>query len=275
MVTMVTVIFGAGGYVGRKFTNLFNFSFAPSSSEVDASNYKELEAYLDDIRPDRIINCAGFTGKPNVDQCEKPDVKSAVIDGNIKIPLNLADYCLDKDIQFGHVSSGCIYSGTGGFGPDDEPNFTYEDGSFYSTTKAIAERMIKPKGAYIWRLRIPFDGVPDPRNYITKLLTYDKVFGAPNSYSELGDFAVACLKSFKQDPRVFNLTNQGYLEFEEVVELLKRYLPEAEKLQVVDFPKNLIAPRSNCTLEADPLMDLDVRAAFETALQIYRFNLGK
>jgi len=111
------------------------------------------------------INAAGFTGKPNVDACELD--KEATIHGNISWPQILTDWCMLNDIPLGHVSSGCIYTGRRSdgkaFTEEDAPNFTFEQNncSFYSGTKAIAEKIInKWEKSYIWRLRIPFENDP-------------------------------------------------------------------------------------------------------------------
>lgn len=261
MENKIGVLFGSTGYVGGKFKKLLPNLLC---SKVDLRDYQTVFDYLSSIRPNFVINCAGFTGSPNVDQCELPEIQPLCLDGNVKIPLNLANICKELGIKLGHVSSGCIYEGSAWHSINDDPNFV---GSFYSKTKKIGEEIIKDKGVYIWRLRIPFDEFKSPRNYITKLLTYDRVFGAPNSLSHLGDFVGACMKSFEQEPRIFNMTNAGHLPFTEVVSILKKYIPEANKLQITDFPI-LKAPRSNCTLENDPLMR-DVREAFEEAVKNY------
>lgn len=269
MAKLKYLLLGSTGYVGGKFkrfleANSFNFS----SPKVNLADYNQAKFLIEWERPDAVINCAGFTGKPNVDQCELPEVQPECLDGNIKVPLNLANICKERGIRFGHVSSGCIFEGTSWFNIFEDPNFT-TNGSFYSLTKSVGESFIKDKNAYIWRLRIPFDEFASPRNYITKMLTYDNVFGAPNSLSHLGDFVKACIESLDQEPRVFNMTNGGHLPFEEVVDILKTYQPElAKNLKVVDFPE-LKAPRSNCTLENDPLMR-PVREAFIEAVQNYK-----
>lgn len=262
---MKTILFGSTGYVGGKFKQKLPDVICP---KVDLTNYDNVRFALELHKPDLVINCAGFTGKPNVDQCEIPDVSLKCLDGNVKIPLNLANACKELGVKLGHVSSGCIYTGNEWFNIWDDPNFI-KTGSFYSKTKAFGEELIKNKDVYIWRLRIPFDEFKSPRNYITKLLTYDKVFGAPNSLSHLGDFVDACINSLEQPPRIFNMTNAGHLPFGEVLNILKEFQPELSKnLAEIKFPE-LIAPRSNCTMEGDPLMR-PVREAFIEAVKNYK-----
>src|SRR5205807_1423806 len=78
-----------------------------------------------------------------------------------------------------------------GFTESDEPNFTFRQPpcSFYSGTKALAEEALHHLGQhYIWRLRIPFDGEDNARNYLSKVQRYPKVYDNINSLSHRGDF---------------------------------------------------------------------------------------
>jgi len=84
-----------------------------------------------------------------------------------------------------------------GFTEEDEPNFSFRRPpcSFYSGSKALGEEAIRGVGRnYIWRLRIPFDQFDDPRNYLSKLRNYAKVYNNVNSLSHRGDFVAACLE---------------------------------------------------------------------------------
>ena len=57
--------------------------------------------------------------------------------------------CVEVGIPWGHVSSGCIYSGKKsngeGWSEDDTPNFSFRNGpcSFYSGTKAPGEEVLE------------------------------------------------------------------------------------------------------------------------------------
>ena len=83
-----------------------------------------------------------------------------------------------------------------GFTETDTPNFSFRDlpCSFYSGTKALGEEAIAGVGqSYIWRLRIPFDEFDNPRNYLSKVQRYSKVYDNVNSISHRADFVKACL----------------------------------------------------------------------------------
>lgn len=60
---------------------------------------------LDDIKPTHVINCAGCTGRPNVDWCE--DNKQATIRSNVVGTLNLTDCCFMRGIHITTMATGC------------------------------------------------------------------------------------------------------------------------------------------------------------------------
>ena len=60
-------------------------------------------------RPEVVINCAGKTGRPNVDWCDAhPDETLRV---NVTGAITLLEECRRLGIYLVHLSSGCIYEG--------------------------------------------------------------------------------------------------------------------------------------------------------------------
>ncbi len=115
-------------------------------SEVDYTDGPTLRSLLLERKPEFLINAAGYTGKPNVDACELH--KAECLLGNAVLPGVIATACTEAGVPWGHVSSGCIYSGDGpgpdGFTELDPPNFTFRAGpcSFYSGTKGLGEEVL-------------------------------------------------------------------------------------------------------------------------------------
>ena len=136
--------------------------------------------------------------------------------------------CADQGYRFIHISSGCIYNGYRKyFTEDDIPNFDFQNGSFYSGTKGLAEKLIIKNNpdCYLFRLRIPFDEFPSPRNYITKLLSYESIINAKNSLSHRGDFAKYSIDLIEKNVPfgIYNITNKGHITAEQVIELIKKH----------------------------------------------------
>jgi|TARA_B100001094_G_scaffold332861_1_gene406937 UDP-glucose 4,6-dehydratase len=267
------IILGKNGYIAQAIIAECKkrglHYLALSRSDVDYTDFKEFSNYAHinynnhekPFKDSVIINCAGYIGRPNVDACEKN--KGDTIMGNIVFPTNLANFCTTNYSTLVQISSGCIYNGyEKHFTEEDEPNFTFDNGSFYSGTKALCEKMIlkhNPR-SYIFRLRIPFDERPSPRNYLTKLLTYDNLIDVENSFSHRGDFAQYCMDLLEQKAPhgIYNITNKGSATTKRVVELMKRHLKIPNKQfsffeDYNSFSSEIVAPRSNCVLDTTKL----------------------
>jgi dTDP-4-dehydrorhamnose reductase len=267
-------LLGGSGYVGHAYQALLKRKGIPfrnlRRAELDYSNGDVLRAALEKDKPEFLINAAGYTGKPNVDACELH--KHECLFGNAVLPGIIADACAAAGVPWGHVSSGCIYSGSradgAGFREDDTPNFTFRTNycSFYSGTKALGEEVLAGKpNVYVWRLRIPFDNVDNPRNYLTKLIRYAKLLAATNSISQLDEFVAATFACWeKRVPfGTYNVTNPGAITTHEVVELIKEtgvcrkdfvfFKSEDEFMHVAAK-----TPRSNCVMDASKLTSVGI-----------------
>lgn len=264
-------ILGASGYVGEEFASELiaqNVNFREYSRKKH--NYYNLESLLDIIHKDNLsilINCAGYTGKPNVDTCE--DNKKECYEANVNLARIVATACSLTDTTLLHVSSGCIYTGDNegkGFAEEDEPNFSDKSeikGSYYSSTKTLGESVISSiwNKSYIARLRIPFDNLDSPRNYLTKLQKYEKLLEANNSISHKRDFVKACIHLLKNKSKfgIYNVVNSGFVSTAEVAKLLKQkgFINNYILLKEEEFYKQVQAkaPRSNCILDNNKLIN--------------------
>src|SRR4051794_18742079 len=118
-------ILGASGYVGSAYQRLLDSKRVPYRTlprrDLDYYNVATLTAALREARPAFLVNCAGYTGKPNVDACELH--KAETLLGNAVLPGILRQACEATGTAWGHVSSGCIFTGRrkdgGGFRETD------------------------------------------------------------------------------------------------------------------------------------------------------------
>ena len=288
-------LLGGSGYVGQAYQALLRRKAVPfrnlRRAEVDYTNPSVLGDLLRRERPAFLINAAGYTGKPNVDACELH--KAECLFGNVVLPGFIAQVCAEAGVPWGHVSSGCIYNGArpdgSGFHEEDTPNFTFRSNhcSFYSGSKALGEEVLAgAAGVYLWRLRIPFNEVDHPRNYLTKLMRYERLLDAANSISQLDEFAAATFACWEQ--RVpfgtYNVTNPGAITTREIVELIRRsgvctkefkfFASEDEFMRVAAK-----TPRSNCIMDSSKLAAAGIRlteihAAVERDLHQWRTTAG-
>jgi dTDP-4-dehydrorhamnose reductase len=262
-------LLGGSGYVGSAYQSLLQRKGLPfrnmRRADFDYSNQADLTELLHREKPSFLINAAGYTGKPNVDACELH--KAECLMGNAVLPGIIAQACADAGVPWGHVSSGCIYTGArpdgSGFTETDSPNFTFRTNncSFYSGTKGLGEEVLANfSDVYVWRLRIPFNQVENPRNYLTKLMRYNTLLEATNSISQLDEFVAATFACWEK--RVpfgkYNVTNPGQVTTHEVVELIKKTGVSQKNFiffkDEADFmTKAAKTPRSNCVMDSTKL----------------------
>ena len=298
----MVILLGASGYIGQAFGKELKrrgIPFRPvSRKQINYTDYRVLRTTLQKEKPEFVINAGGFTGKPNVDACENQ--RGETIAGNVTLAQTVAQACDAAGVRLGFVSSGCIYTGAkvrqesgawavedrlteplvsellskrsdrvAGFTETDEPNFcfTHNNCSFYSGTKALAEEVMAGfADFYVWRLRIPFDEFDGPRNYLSKVQRYAKVYQNWNSISHRRDFVAACLDTWLQKTPggVYNVVNPGYISTLEVVEKIRAKLKPSWK---PEFWQNddefyrfaAVTPRSNCILDTCKLLQAGIR----------------
>lgn len=278
------LLLGGSGYVGAAFQAYLSgrgLSFRNvSRAEVDYTDRQKLVELLKSEQPSFLINAAGYTGKPNVDACELH--KAETLQGNAVLPGVIREACEEVGLTWGHVSSGCIFSGRHesgrGFDEVDEPNFSFRNGpcSFYSGTKALGEEVLAgAENCYIWRLRIPFDETVSPRSYLVKVMAYARLLEAENSISHLGEYVRACFELWEKGaaPGTYNVTQPGSIKTSQVVQWIKEEGERRKSLgQPNPFPEEFdffeseeefmkIAaktPRSNCVMETKKIVDAGI-----------------
>jgi len=295
-------LLGSSGYIGESFVTELTKRGIPfqglSRRDFDYTSFRELTKRLVREKPEMVIHAAGFTGKPNVDACENQ--RGETLAGNLSLTQTVAQACATAGVRMGYVSSGCVYIGVKvkredgvcavedrlteplvsellatrscrieGFHENDLPNFTFTQNncSFYSGTKALAEEVMRAfPEFYVWRLRIPFDEYDGPRNYLSKVQNYPKVYQNWNSLSHRGDFASACLDLWEKgaDGGIYNLTNPGYTSTTEVVEKIRsRINPDWRPAFWNDdaefYRFGAKAARSNCILDCEKALRAGAR----------------
>ena len=262
-------LLGGSGYVGSAYQALLTRRGLPfrnvRRADFDYTDRAKLAELLRREKPQFLINAAGYTGKPNVDACELH--KSECLMGNSVLPGTIAQACADAGVPWGHVSSGCIFTGSrpdgSGFTEADTPNFTFRTNncSFYSGTKGLGEEALAGvPDVFIWRLRIPFNEVDNPRNYLSKLMRYATLLEAENSISQLDEFVAATFACWeKRVPfGTYNVTNPGHVTTHEVVELIKKTGVSRKQFTFFKDEADFMAkaaktPRSNCVMDSRKL----------------------
>jgi dTDP-4-dehydrorhamnose reductase len=254
------------GYLGGEVTSYLNKSgykiFNHSRSELDYHNQADLYKFIINNNINCVINCSGFTGRPNVDEAESK--KELCWDLNVVIPQQVAKTCHTLGVKLIHISSGCIYSGySKPYTEEDTPNFgIFDESSFYSKSKHAFETMTRDLNVKILRIRMPicYD-ITSPRNYLTKIMNYPNLINMVNSKTFLPDlcgFIDTILTKMpntwwlnKQD--IYNIVNPDPMTTFDVVSMLNTGSgggwKNLDPIWITMSELDTIAPRSNCILD--------------------------
>jgi dTDP-4-dehydrorhamnose reductase len=286
----VYLLFGKNGWIGGKLIELLTaqgktFHLAESRTYNRESVVAEIEKY----KPTHVLNAAGVTGRPNVDWCE--DHKAETIRSNVIGCLNVADICAEKGIHHLLYATGCIFEydaahtiGGAGFLETDAPNFHK---SYYSHTKAMVEDMLSvfPTTCTL-RVRMPISDDLSPRNFVTKIVKYDRVVDAPNSMTVLTELLpVSLIMAERRLTGIYNFCNPGAISHNEVLALYKKYVDPSytwNNFTLDEQAQILKAGRSNNTLDHTKLTNAlpdvhidEIHVAMEKVFQRMRENLEK
>ena len=265
------LLLGATGYIGQAFSSELRqrrMSFIPLTRKaVDYTNFDVLFGYVRRMRPEFVINAAGYAPNPNLEVCESAHWE--VLCANALLPQTIARVCLMTNTPWAHVSSGNIYTGAKvetpdgqmkieldlnhpeirqlftrepekfhGFRESDEPNLSFRRTpcNFYSGSKALAEEAIQGMGrCYIWRPGTMFDERDDNRNLLSKLQRARAVYDSILSVSQLNDFVHACLELWEIGAALgtYNVVNPGAVTIESIVELARHILKPVSDIEIL------------------------------------------
>ena len=235
---MHVLVYGSYGWIGSQFIDILkkhNITYSYGISRVD--NDKTLLFEIKETKPTHIVSFIGRThGKianktyTTIDYLEQEGKLVENIRDNLYGPLLLSDICKENNIHFTYLGTGCIFKfdkdhpfgkEENGFTEEALPNFF---GSSYSIVKGYTDRLIKLYETSVLNLRIrmPITGSQHPRNFITKISTYEKVCSVPNSMTVLPELLPYVLEMMKSKVTgTINLTNPGLISHNEILDMFK------------------------------------------------------
>lgn len=262
MITNNILILG-DGYVGRNLhVHLTRQGFSvttKSSEELDYHDEKVLGKYILNSGITTIINCSGFTGRPNIDEAEIK--KELCWKLNVVSPLKINQLCDKFGINYLHISSGCVYDGyEKAWSETDTPNYGLfqPHSSFYSKSKHAFENLSENLRGIVLRIRMPFHHDSSHRNYISKIRGYDNLIQYKNSKTYIPDLCRFVenifnkKETFWKGREIYNIVNPEPLYTAEVCDIMREYGFQNNNWKFVRLDQLQIATsRSNCILNGD------------------------
>ena len=273
---MKLLIYGSKGWIGGQFIEILqdmNIPYNIGMCRID--NTEKLREELLHNKATHVISFIGRThgeidGKKysTIDYLEQPGKLRENIRDNLFSPLSLAILCNNLNIHYTYLGTGCIftYDEHHPFGKEEKgfleqslPNFF---GSGYSTVKGFTDRLMSLIGGNTLNLRIrmPITNIDNPRNFITKITTYDKICSIPNSMTVLPELLPFVVKMLQDNVTgTINLTNPGLISHNEILEMYREYVDPQfswKNFSLQEQSKVLASERSNNFLETTRLESL-------------------
>lgn len=261
------LIYGARGWIGQKYVKIAEAdnSFELVVSSARADDPESIGKEIDEVKPSNVICIIGRTHGPGcgtIDWLEQPGHLKHNVRDNLYAPLTLALECKKRNLHLTYMGTGCIFKFDGDdqiFTETDNPNFF---GSSYSIVKGFTDQIMRQLQDTVLncRIRMPISCDRSPRNFITKITTYEKICSIPNSMTVLEEILPIMIDMAKNKTvGTFNMTNPGKISHNEILEMYKEIVnPDFtwKNFSHEEMLKILAADRSNNELTTDKLKGL-------------------
>lgn len=274
---MKFLIFGHKGWIGSmviKYLENLNIKYVCAKSR--AENKNQVENEIIKLKPTHVMSFIGRTHGTTDDGTkyttidyleQKGKIKDNVRD-NLFAPVILSILCKKHNIHFTYLGTGCIFkfdekhifgNEKTGFTEESLPNF-FE--SSYSTVKGYTDELMHMFSDTVLNLRIrmPITDKLEPRNFITKITTYEYICSIPNSMTVLDELIpVAVDMAMNNTTGTVNLTNPGLISHNEILKMYRELIDPTFKwknFSKEDQDKILAGGRSNNCLNTDKLIAL-------------------
>jgi len=202
------LVVGAGGQVGHEVksapeTAAFELA-ALDRRELDIVERDAVFAAMRRLRPDAVVNCAGFTA---VDRAESES--DAAFSANAQGAANLAEACREHGAALVHISTDYVFDGRKA-GPyrEDDPIAPL---NVYGASKAAGEAVIQAAGGRYAILRTSWVYGPHGRNFVRIVLRLarerdclrivDDQRGAPTASLDVARAVLAIIGAFVLEGR--------------------------------------------------------------------------
>ncbi|XP_055354352.1 uncharacterized protein LOC129600002 [Paramacrobiotus metropolitanus] len=265
---MKFLVYGADGWIGGLIADILRNA---GDKVFKGSRVLSIDDVLLDLKttePHYVICSLGRTWGPgynSIDYLEQPGKLPENIFANLTAPVLIAQasaaHRTPSSVPVLYIGSGCIFEyddehpqkSNKCFTEAEPPNFV---GSSYSVVKGQTDLIMKNFSHVLSaRIRMPITEQSSSRDFITKVLGYERIISSPNSVSVLPDilpFLVACLLDGKRG--TINAVNPGVIEHEEIVHMYEQISNRPHKYSLMTIEqqnKLLLAQRSNNCLSTE------------------------
>lgn len=270
---MNVLFYGADGWIGGMIYQEWQRAFPQDTVikgtvRVNPSSVREVEEELLEHNVDIVVSTVGRTSGtlpdgryiPNIDYLETNLYQN--VRDNLFAPMILAQLCAKHKIHLTYLGTGCIFSEdtrqpTKVYTEQDVPDFF---GSSYSVVKGFTDTLMKEYTNVLnVRIRMPITDDWNSKNFIAKIVAFEKIYSMPNSMTYLPDIIPSIVRlSRDQVQGTVNFVN-GSISHGEILELYREIVDPSHTFESIDedqLQTLLVAKRSNNILDNSKLQGL-------------------
>jgi dTDP-4-dehydrorhamnose reductase len=283
---MRILLIGSTGMLGSDCREVLSENYeiiAPESKELDIISWDRVIETLQEVNPDIILNCAGFS---NVDACETEPFKVRKV--NVEGPRNLAQGAARFKCKLVHISTDYVFNGK-----KNVPQPYFEDDSTdpvsaYGKSKMDSEVGVRENAPDYAIVRTSWLYGRNGANFIHSILTnalgkkmkplkiINDQFGSPTWTLSV---ALQINELLKHDAKgTFHATSEGYCTWFDFAKIILKKLKikvPLEPMSMADYP--YVAKRPvNCILENRLLkkQGLNLMPEWEKDIKAYLSKFG-
>lgn len=215
---MKIVLLGKLGQVGfelKRALSPFGQIVAPDRQELQLSNLKAVNDFVNQVKPDVIVNAAAWT---NVDGAETERELAHRL--NAELPRVLAKYARDNDCKLVHYSSDYVYPGTGTQAWSEESKTNPIN--YYGVTKLDGDQAIVDSVSDYLIFRTSWVYSARRNNFMKTMLRLaefkqdlsiiDDQIGSPTTARLIAQTTVLALRS-QLKAGIYNLATKGHISW--------------------------------------------------------------
>ena len=260
------LIYGCSGWIATYIVKELrgkNIDIIVGNARVD--DVTKVKSEIEIWKPSHVLCVIGRTYGPNInsiDYLEQPGKLKENIRDNLWAPISLAILCHELNIHLTYMGTGCIFSSSDKiYDENDTPDFF---GSSYSIVKGYTDRfmhleMLKDTVLNV-RIRMPITEEMHPRNFITKIASYEKVCSISNSMTVLPTLIPYLVQMMEDNTTgTINLVNPGVISHNEILQMYKDSVDSSftwENMSIEEQNKILKSERSNNELNTTKLQNM-------------------
>lgn len=249
---MKVMILGANGMLGKDLAEAFSdFDAYPLTKlELDITNAALLDRKFKEIKPDFVINAAGYT---DVDGCETNHEQAYNV--NAKGVKNIVASCGKYNSVLIHISSDYVFDGEKeGYNEDDKPNPI----NVYGDSKYKGELYLMDAFKKYYLIRTSWLFGKSGRNFVDTILRLSKtkpkldiVNDQRGSPTYTKDLSIAIKNMISNHPEfgIYHLTNSGACTWFEYAKEIARIKGLKVNIEPISSGKlNRAAKRPKCSV---------------------------